>query len=66
VRAIRTFVFFHDRPPGEAEWGTRTGSPWPTATVVERLFGTFEDGLAAAGVAPPVSPSGRQASLDVI
>jgi hypothetical protein len=50
VRAIRAFVFFHDRPPSEAEWLGQSGSSWPNAHAVSRLFGSFDDGLAAAGV----------------
>jgi hypothetical protein len=50
VRAIRTFVFFHDRPPSESEWRAQSGATWPSAHAVRRLFGTFDDGLIAAGV----------------
>lgn len=50
VRAIRAFEFFHDRPPSEAEWSAPAGSTWPTARAVQRHFGSFDDGLAAAGV----------------
>jgi hypothetical protein len=50
VRAIRAYVFFHDRPPSEVEWVAPRGAAWPTARVVERLFGTFDAGLTAAGI----------------
>jgi hypothetical protein len=51
VRAIRAFAFFHDRPPSEPEWSAASGSDWPSARAVRRLFGSFDAGLAAAGVA---------------
>jgi hypothetical protein len=51
VRAMRAFVFFHDRPPSATEWLGQPGSTWPTARAVEMLFGSFDAGLAAAGVA---------------
>jgi len=50
VRAIRAFAFFHDRPPSEAEWMAPTGAAWPSAHAVRRHFGSFDDGLAAAGI----------------
>jgi hypothetical protein len=49
VRAMRAFAFFHDRPPSEAEWSA-TASAWPTSHAVQRHFGSFDNGLSAAGV----------------
>lgn len=47
VRALRAFVFFRGRPPARADWSQRMAPDWPPLSVVEQLFGSLEDALAA-------------------
>jgi hypothetical protein len=57
VRAIRAFTFFRGRAPVSSDWKRRMGDDWPPLDAVERVFGSLEAALRAAGV----EPAGSQA-----
>jgi hypothetical protein len=57
VRAIRAFAFFRGRAPVRQDWHGRMPDDWPPVDTVERLFGSVEAALSAAG--PEAKPQLR-------
>ena len=49
VRALRAFAFFRGRAPAPADWQQRMGDDWPPLHTVERLFGSIDAAMRAAG-----------------
>lgn len=50
VRALRAFAFFRGRAPVPDDWTRRMGDNWPRLETVERLFGSLDAAVRAAGV----------------
>jgi hypothetical protein len=48
LRAIRTFTFFHARPPVPSDWNGRAPEEWPSIETVETLFGSLPAAVRAA------------------
>jgi hypothetical protein len=53
VRALRAFEFFRGRAPSRDDWSQRMAPDWPPLAVVERLFGSLSEAVAAAGLDRP-------------
>ena len=52
VRALRAFAFFRGRAPASGDWKQRLGGDWPPLHTVERLFGSLDEAILAAGMEP--------------
>jgi len=50
VRALSAFAFFRGRAPTPGDWRERMGDDWPPLLTVERLFGSLDAALRAAGI----------------
>lgn len=57
IAAIQRWDILNGRPPTAREWRTRRGGYWPTSRVVQYVFGSWNAGIAAAGLEPV--PMGR-------
>jgi hypothetical protein len=50
LRALRAFQFFRGRAPMRDDWSHRMAPDWPPLAVVEHMFGSLQDAVAAAGI----------------
>jgi hypothetical protein len=57
--AISRWNTDHDRPPVMTEWD-QAGPWWPSAFIVRRVYGTWNNAIRSAGLEP--SPRGRPAN----
>lgn len=53
IAAIRRFATTHGRPPTATDWHSRCESGYPATSTVRRVFGSWADGIEAAGFPPP-------------
>lgn len=51
VTEMRRWHAEHSRPPTVGDW-RETSGPWPAPSAVQRLFGSWSDGLVASGFPP--------------
>jgi hypothetical protein len=65
LEAIATFARKHGRPPTYVQWQRGT-SEHPAGATVRRLFGSWSEGLIAAGVAEPAPTWDRQSIIEAI
>ena len=49
VAAMRSWAVEHGSPPDADDWRVQGGRPVPSLTTVQYVFGTWSDGLEAAG-----------------
>lgn len=79
IEAIKKFDSLYGRPPTKTEWSPwlaisrghqdvadrfHSDGCWPSSKIVRRLFGTWQDGIRAAGFEPKKSRSHRAWTRD--